>query len=253
MSVIACERLAKEYADWLRDETISESADDLCVITAPFVDRHSDFLQIYVTLTDDGYSLSDDGYVIRDLRISGVTLDTERRKDALSVILKQLGVSLEEGELRVTAPVGQFAQAKHNLIQSMLAVGDLIHLAQPTVVAVFKEDVERYLRSKEVRFIPDAKLTGSSGLNHSFDFLVAGSKIEHYAKAINTPSRENVVELIFSWEDLRDVRPKNAVASAIVNDQERAMSRPLLDALDRYRIEVIQWSQREDQVGSLLG
>ena len=252
MSVLECERLAQEYAKWLFNDTKVEAIGEVCVITTPFVDHHRDLLQIYVRRTDSGLLISDDGYVIRDLRINGMEL-TERRGQALSGIVRTLGVERQGDELHISTPVEKYPQAKHSLIQAMLAVGDLIHLAQPTVVALFKEDVRLYLQSKDIRFVADVKLTGSSGLNHSFDFVVGASQRhpERYIRAINSPSKENVVELLFSWQDLRDVRPANASAYAILNDQEKSLSRTLLDALDRYRIAVIPWSDRETQVQTL--
>ena len=113
---------------------------NICVITSPFLDRHHDYLQIYVQRNDSGLLLSDDGYVLRDLRISGLDLNTERRQEALDQIIRPFGVRLTGDELQVVATERDFAQKKHDLIQAMLAVGDLIHLAQATVIS---EDVER--------------------------------------------------------------------------------------------------------------
>ena len=92
-----------------------------------------------------------------------------------------------------------------------------------------------------------------SGFNHSFDFVTGSSRDrpERYLRAISTPSRENVVELVFAWQDLRDVRPRNALAYAVLNDQERPTGQSLLDALDKYQMGIITWSGREAQVAAL--
>ena len=255
MTVFECERLAQEYAEWLRQNLKTQVQGEVCVIASPFVDHHRDFLQIAIRSTDSGLLLTDDGYVIRDLQISGLEIETERRQQALHEILRSFGITLDGQELQILTPREEFPQAKHNLIQAMLAVGDLIHLAQPTVIAVFKEDVERYLRIREVSFVTDVKLTGSSGFDHSFDFVVGESRRrpERYLRAISSPTRERIVEMMFAWQDLRDARPRNSLAYAILNDQERSVSRPLLDALDKYQIGVIPWSDREAQTAGLQG
>lgn len=254
MGVFECERMAQEYAEWLRQEIKAEAANGVCTLTVPFLDRHRDYLQLYVTPTDSGVEFSDDGYVIRDLRISGIELDTERRKEALNHILRSFNVALEGDELKVESSGNNIAQKKHDIIQAMLAIGDLVHLAAPTVTALFKEDVERYLRSKEIIMVGDVKLTGGSGLEHLFDFVIGGSntKPERYIRAIGTPSRNNFVELMFSWQDLRGVRPSSASAYAILNDQERELNPSLVDALKKYDIGVIPWSERDANIATFL-
>ncbi len=253
MSVFECLKLAQEYANWLKEDIKAVNAGDVCILTVPFLDRHRDYLQIYVRPAENGLILSDDGYVLRDLSISGLTLDTERRQEALHQILRSFGVTLNGDELQLVATNGDFPQKKHNLVQAMLAVGDLIYLAQETVATLFKEDVEKYLRSRRIPIGVDVKLTGSSGFNHSFDFLIGsiGEQPERYIKAIGTPSRENVVDLMFSWQDLHDVRPRNARAYAFLNDQERRINETLVVALSKYNIEAIRWSERESKVALL--
>jgi hypothetical protein len=54
-------------------------------------------------------------------------------------------------EILVEAKPEEFPQKKHNLIKAMLAINDLFVLAPPTVAGVFKEDVEAYLRLRNIR------------------------------------------------------------------------------------------------------
>jgi hypothetical protein len=194
MSVFECERMAQEYGKWLHEGVSATAVGDVCVITSPFVDRHRDLLQVYVTQTESGLLVSDDGYVIRDLRNSGLELDTERRREALHQILNSFSITLDGDELQVVASDEDFAQKKHDVIQAMLAIGDLIHLATPTVAALFKEDVGRYLRAQHIQFVGDVKLTGTSGLDHSFDFVVGASDSspERYVRAIGSPGEKTL-------------------------------------------------------------
>lgn len=130
MVMFECEQLARQYAEWIRQGITVEMQGGFCVITSPFLDRHHDYLQIYVERQDSNLVLSDDGYVLRDLRISGLELTTQRRREALNQAIRPFGVVLTGDELRVTATERDFAQKKHDLIQAMLSVGDLVHLAQ---------------------------------------------------------------------------------------------------------------------------
>ena len=253
MSTFECELLAQEYADWIRHGIKVQNVGEICVLTTPFLDRHRDFLQIYVERTESGLLLSDDGYTIRDLEISGLELETERRKELLQHILLSFGINLKDQELQTIATEKTFPQKKHDFIQAMLAIGSLVHFARPTIIAIFKEDVAQFLREKQVRFVSDVKLTGESGLHHPFDFVIgaAPNRPERYIRAIGTPDRESIVELMFSWQDVKKARPSEAQAFAILNNQERRISPDHISALEKYAIEVILWSEKDSKVSKL--
>ncbi|MBI4288519.1 MAG: DUF1828 domain-containing protein [Chloroflexi bacterium] len=256
MATFECERLAQDYADWVRQRIKVQNIGDVCVLTTPFLDKHRDLLQIYVERTDSGLLLSDDGYILRDLQMSGLELDTERRKELLHHILLSFGVTIKGEELQAVASEKTFAQKKHDFVQAMLAISSLVHLARPTVAAVFKEDVARFLRDNQVRFVSDVKLTGESGLHHPFDFVIgaAPDRPERYLRAIGTPDRESVVEFMFSWQDVKRARPSDAVAFAVLNDQEqRRISPDHVSALEKYAIEVIRWTDRNSKLAKLQG
>jgi coenzyme F420-reducing hydrogenase gamma subunit len=105
-----CQSLVDAYLDWLRQKTNIESVNGVCVITAPFLDRHNDQLQIYVKKTDTGLILTDDGYITTDLRLSGCEFTTEKRRQMLRSILDGFGVRLEGDELIVEATLDSFPQ-----------------------------------------------------------------------------------------------------------------------------------------------
>ncbi|MDN3509992.1 MAG: DUF1828 domain-containing protein [Candidatus Jettenia sp.] len=144
---------------------------EFCELTTPFVDRHNDYLQIYIKATPSGLLLTDDGYIIRDLEISGLEFNTERRKNELYNILNGLGVKLHGDCLEVEARPDNFPQKKHNLLQAMLAINDLFVLTPAKVASFFKEDVERFLSLHDIRFTKDINFIGKSGFNHHFDFI----------------------------------------------------------------------------------
>lgn len=253
MSTFECERLVQQYVHWVRLNLTVEQQGGVCIITSPFLDRHHDYLQIYVEHAGSDILLSDDGYTLRDLKISGLEINTEGRMEALNQAIRPFGVELTGDELQLSATEGDFPQKKHDLVQAMLAVGDLIHLSQATIVAVFKEDVERYLKEQKVPFVADVRLTGNSGFHHPFDFVIPQSQEnpERYVKAVNNPSRENIVGMLFAWQDIQTIRAPSARMVTILNDEERRASLDNLAALRKYGIEVIQWTDRDNRIGML--
>lgn len=254
MSVLDCYQLVDQYAHWLKEKVKLKSIDGICEITTPFVDRHNDYLQIYVKATASGMLLTDDGYTIRDLEMSGFEFNTERRKNELRIILNGFGVGLRGDSLEVETRPDNFSQKKHNLIQAMLAINDLFVLAPPRVASFFREDVEKFLSLHDIRFTKDVNFIGKSGFNHHFDFVIPPSKKEpeRVLRTINNPSKNNVSAMIFSWDDARKVRSENSIAIAVLNDQDREITPDTLHALKAYEIEPMAWSKRDKYAEKLV-
>lgn len=122
------ERLLQDYLHWLNESISLRQVDEWVEITTPFLDRHNDFLQIYVKKSNGGYVLTDDGYILEDLKMSGCRIDTDKRLALLSTTLKGFGVQNDRGVLTIKTTDKSFPQKKHNLLQAMLAVNDLFYL-----------------------------------------------------------------------------------------------------------------------------
>lgn len=249
-----CRDLINAYIEWLGQRIGVQDISGVCEITTPFIDRHNDYLQIYIKWSDSGLVLTDDGYIIKDLRLSGCDFTTEKRQQMLNAILNGFGVRLQGDELIVEARPENFSQKKHNLIQAMLAINDLFVIAAPTVVGLFREDVERYLRTHDIRFTPSVKFTGKSGFDHFFDFVIPASrkKPERVLRAINRPNRQSITTLIFAWAiDTREVRAPDSTAYGVLNDTENPVSSDLISALHQYGLKAIPWSRKEEYLGEL--
>ena len=242
------QKLLDQYIAWLKDKTALRQIQDYVEITTPYLDRHNDHLQIYAKRENGGYLLSDDGYVVGDLRLSGCELESRKRKDLLRLTLNGFGVQLDGDALSVHASRDNFALRKHNLVQAMLAVNDLFYLAVPMVASLFLEDVASWLSLHDIRFTPKVKFTGKSGYDHLFDFVIPASKKEpeRLLQAINRPNRDTAQSVAFGWIDTKDVRPPNSRAYAFLNDTDQTPSAAVVDALKSYDVHPVLWSGRED-------
>lgn len=236
------------YAAWLRDKTTFREINGWVEITTPYLDRHNDYLQIYVKTQDSStYILTDDGYVIRDLEQSGCSMSTPKRQSLLKVTLNGFGVRLDRDHLEVTATADNFAIRKHNLVQAMLAVNDLFYMAEPFVASLFFEDVVSWLDVSNIRYTPQVKFTGRSGYDHLFDFVIPKSQIrqERLLRAITRPSRDTAQSFAFAWEDTKEIRPSGSSAYALLNDTEHPVSPDVVEALKSYDINPVMWRERE--------
>ena len=118
------------------------------------------------------------------------------------------------------------------------------------MVAVFRQDVEKFLRDQNVRFVADARFLGISGFHHPFDFVIPKSEQnpERYVRAVNNPSRESIVAVLFAWQDIQAARAPASKMVTVLNDEGRQVSADNLAALGKYGIETIQWSERDNRV-----
>ncbi len=242
------QQLTDEYHNWLSDKTFLRTIEDWVEITTPFLDRHNDHMQIYAKPSDGGFILTDDGYTIDDLELGGCKLNTPKRQDLLQITLNGFGVNRKDNALQVNATLRNFALQKHNLLQAMLAVNDLFYLAQSFTTSLFYEDVVAWLDISEIRYFPNVKLTGKSGYDHHYDFVIPKSNI-HPARvllSITNPSRGTASNTVFAWEDTREARAGGSRAYAILNDDEKPVSESVLDAFRNYDVHPIPWSEREE-------
>ena len=233
-------RLLDEYQSWLRSKTRLRQIQDWMEITTPYLDRHNDYLQIYAVRSDenDGFVLSDDGYILSDLDLSGCKIDTPKRRELLRTTLNGFGVQLnhDSDAIEVYTSSHNFGLKKHNLVQAMLAVNDLFYLASPTVAVLFYEEVSNWLDMCDVRYTPNIKLTGKSGYDHLFNFVIpkSRSRPERILRAINSPSRNEAQAMAFSWLDTREARTEESSAYAFLNDSARPITGTVLDAMRSY-------------------
>ena len=241
------EQLTEKYLDWLRDEITFRQRGQTVEITAPFLDRHNDYIQFYAKLDKNVLLLTDHGYTISDLEMSGCQLDTPKRQALLITTLNGFGVNLVDGELCVEATAGDYARKKHRLLQAMLAVNDLFYLTASSVGSVYHEDVVAWLDNAEIRYISHVKLSGKTGYNHHFDFVIpkSASHPERVLLSINNPDRASAERTVFAWEDTKDARSEESRAYAILNDAQTTLSRSVLDAFRNYNVHPVPWSERE--------
>lgn len=245
--------LVEKYSVWLKDRTNLREVGDWVEITTPYLDRHNDYLQIYAKRANGGFVLTDDGYVLDDLELSGCKIDSPKRQAMFRMTLNGFGVHANGQALEVNASEENFPLRKHNLVQAMLAVNDLFYLASPMIASLFHEDVTDWLDLSNIRFTPSVKFTGKSGYDHRFDFVIPKSRSqpERVLRAINRPTRDNAQAMVFSWIDTKEVRSSESRAYAILNDSEKAVSQNILDAMQNYEVHPLQWSNRDEALDDL--
>lgn len=250
-----CQKLIDAYVEWLRKGLSVDALEGACELTTPFLDRHNDHLQVYAIKRNGIIELTDDGYVLSDLRTSGLDIDTPKRRDVLQAVLNGFGIQLdkETGNLLVEASERNVGQRLHSLVQAMLAVNDMFVMAQPRVASFFWEDVRAFLDEHDVRYSPRVKLAGRTGFDHPIDFLIPRSRAqpERLIQAINAPNKNTIGSYLFVLTDTREARGPDSKAYAFLNDADREVGGDVVEALESYEVVPALWSRREDYAETL--
>lgn len=248
-----CQKLIDDYLNWLREGLSVEKLDRACELTTPFLDRHNDHLQIYAVKEDGRIELTDDGYVLADLRTGGLDLKTPKRRAVLEATLNGFGVKTDGRRIFVEASARNLGQRMHSLLQAMLAVSDMYVMGQARVATFFWEDVKEFLDQNDVRYSPRVKITGRTGYDHAVDFLIPKSKQrpERIVQAINTPSKNTIASYLFVLEDTREIRGADSEAYAFLNDQYNEVGGDVIEALTAYEVKPALWSRRRGYIDAL--
>lgn len=244
----------KEYYNWLREKTIvtKDERTGWNAITTPFLGMFNDNIEIYAKLENGKLFLSDDGITLANLELAGApVLRSPKRKEWLEMVLLNYGITLSENELQTVGNEKDFHQKKHNLICAISEVSDMAMMAKHTVSSLFKEDVKAYLEEQNIIYTPQFIAKGSTGIEFTFDFQIAGRQKELVIKSFNSLNKMNVPNFLFGWDDIKPAREKvsgkELKGLAIVNNIDKEIKQEYLDALESKGAGIILWGQRHQQ------
>jgi len=251
----SADAMVTQYIEWLKKGISAYTFENGVIeINSPFYDRHNDHLQVFVIKKNNDFIITDDGYTLSDLENTGLEINTETRKKILMTTLHGYGISLgNENELYVISDISDFAKKKHSLIQAMLAVNDMYVLTSSSVISLFKQDVEIFLRENHIRFVKDATFYGKSGLSHNFDFVISASdhSCERLIKTTTRIDSSTVPNILFTWNELLDSRGNIQKLFWFTDAEKDKISPKYIDALTNYNINLVPWANRQSFVGDL--
>jgi hypothetical protein len=246
-----CNKIIDSYLKWIKDNTEIKSIKDgqTCEITTPFLDRHNDHLQIYIVKQPNGnLLLTDDGYVMQDLTMSGVDMNTPKRLQLFQSTLNGFGAKKDDKDrIIIEANMYNIGQKKHSFIQALLAIDDMYTLGQENIASFFKEDVEQYFKLNNIFYTKDIKIPGKSGFDHSIDFLISATrtKPEQLIRTINKPKKDSIMATIFAFTDIQSIREQHTKNYVVYNDIDSPVHPEVISALNSYNVVGMPWSKKE--------
>ena len=217
---------SKQYLEWLKQNIEQyQVRDSIFRITLPFLDRNNDCVEVYIVDNGDGtYQITDDGATINDLEFSGFDIETsERRKKILNSIIAAYGITrLDTNELVVKCTRDDLPLKKHD--------------------------------ANDVRYVDNICLTGKSKLTTHYDFAIARSKksAERFIKVVNNMDLNAARNIIFAWNDTKDMRQPEAKLYAFIQNTDKKISDDAIGALKEYEIKPALWSKKDSYISELI-
>ena len=239
--------LIDEYISFIKKGISYRKLETGYEITTPFLNDCNDHIQIYIQdIEKDQIIFSDGGDTLSYLSEIGISY-TGNRKNIIQAALRSYGVEIDKDEcLTIKASVRNAPQQEHNLIQAILKINDMEFTTKSRVSSMFADDVAAYFEKHEIYAMTGMSVMGKSTLYHTYDFLIGRDKYfpERFCNVVNNPTRNSIINTIFSWNDTSGKRRDDSRFYVFLNDEKKINS-DVFTALDEYKIGALPKSQMD--------
>lgn len=240
------------YAAWWRDGIIATQAGDAVQLVCPMLNRNNDHMSFCIADSPNQsgeFVLTDMGATLGDLAFSGCDiLGSASRLSKLQQTLNSFGIKLEGEELYAQADINSLFIRMNMLMQCMASVDDLFYTARDSVKGYFADDVAGWLDSQSIRYTENLLLSGKSGLQTKFDFVIPKTKSvapERLVKTIGNPSESSVKNALFGWSDVQSARESSQLY-IFLNDSSAKVSSSIVQACTAYGTVPVPWSSADE-------
>lgn len=256
MSQFKSELLINSYLDWYKNKITYRQLENAEQIITPYLNHLNDRISLFVEILDnEKIKLSDDGVTLNELELMALKINTDTRTKIINDTLFNYGVKLEDGILYVIATnVADFPQKKHNLIQTILSLYDLLFTNTNNVKSLFKEDVLDFFFENDFGGSVGPKFNGQSGIDYYIDYSLGATKKRPNTlfKFKNNLDFQSVAEQAYIADDLQEepTLRMNGFKYVIVYGDKRP-SQKAIQAANHSNIQLISFNLQREKLLSL--
>lgn len=86
-------------------------------------------------------------------------------------------------------------------------------------------------------------------MTHTFDFLFQRSKNnpERVCRAINYATKNNMINVLFAWEDIEKIKNKESKLIVIINDRNN-IDENAITGFKNYNVDSFMWSELDKNI-----
>ena len=249
-AMIDCERFRHALAVGMPEVVSCDPANGGAELRLRTLFEHPDGDLIDIFIVDEGGStwLTDHGEAIRHLDVLGFDpLNTPRKRALLQDALSGLAVQNSGGTLMVAVNTEDPKDLTTKIVrmgQAMTRVGDMLFVAREQTPRFFRDDVNEFLRERQVDIEENPELVGRSGQPYTLDFRIRRRTSPLVVKTLTTGSRAAAETLVNgAVRMLFDVSRSGIEGTcvSVIDDSEDVWTEPQLSILSSFG-ELVLWS-----------
>ena len=253
-----CDEVVNSYMQTLSNGIKVIPSDSGCFVVTPFTKPDGEGIELELeTLPNGNILINDMGDTLGYLFVNGLTL-SKSVMDKASFISKCHGVFIESEILSIETKPEDAGKALHELIQTAIAVTDLIQLRRSTNTrrGQFDNQVQSIIIQSDANYIADYQVAGIHE-NHRFRFYVNSGR-NLLVQPLTAPKEHIAHSLAERWAyRFADVLSEKSYYSpiAVLDDGiDRSIERRIWTphALAPIKEYAIPWSQNQ-RLTELLG
>ncbi|KAA9302088.1 MULTISPECIES: DUF1828 domain-containing protein [Aerococcus] len=200
--------LIDNYIEWYKSKIQINELKKADEIITPYTNHLNDRIPIFIIWHNDKtLELTDDGMTLDELDMMGLNYSTETRQQILTNIVKKYSLNLQDNILTTKKiEIKDFPQKKHDMLQAILSIYDLLNLNESNTRSMFKEDVYSFFFEHEFGGNIEPNFTGSSSIHYQMDYSLGATKSRPNImfQFIRKPVFDNIVSQKFIYEDLKN-------------------------------------------------
>lgn len=235
------------YLNWVKQADFIDLKNSWVEIKTPFTDFTGSFISLFAKKQGDIYILTDYGNILNELEMHSII--NKSRLGLLNKILSSQHCSIgENNDICIKFQnICDFPKYKHQLIQAIINVSDLFLTSKASVENLFTFDVFEYLDKIGVSYSSRPYAIEGKELSYTFDMNIGQIKNKGipvlHSKIINRLNDNMLKTILYSVQDL--TLDTNEKFATIINDTRYAPKSQNIALLQKYNIEIINWSKRE--------
>lgn len=253
MPAIPCELLAAQLGSMFKCSPL----DEYTRIRTPFLYPDGDVIDVFLASTERGPAITDLGESMRWLRSQTAAMKrSPKQKLLVQDVCTTLGVQFMSGMLVVYVDgEAGFADASMRVAQAAMRVADVSFTLRTRLAQSAVDEVEDYLRDKNIDFEKGFSIPGHSGKLWTIDFAIPANDQISLVKVLSAGSRASsktiVNEVVATWFDINRGRPNNLQHKiikkvALFDDTSDVWEPSDFEMVGSLSEEVTRWSNPEE-------
>lgn len=245
MSMPTCDEIMGSYLISLRNDFECSPSGEGWFLSTPFIRPDGEGIEIELQALPNGrISMTDMGDTFGYLYVNGLTLSQKVMSDA-RLMSRPHGVWVQRAQLVTQVPPESIGVGVQSLIQSILAVTDLIQKRRPTSNVRFDDEVESLIIRKGIPYDVGFPVTGNRE-RHTIRYHVNSDKnllIQPVSAAREGPARNWAERLYYRSSDILESDSKWSPI-AVLDDRGARSDVWTSHARTPVREYAVMWSER---------